>query len=124
MKCIYTYFRNGKELPNNEWEEMLKKDFQNDSCYSKNKDRIGIVYSDLEKGYKMEINNNFYQYKINYLYDSAKELFDDLRFDGMLFDIIVDAMEQMTEEELFNILSKSKNIDIKDKDLLLKDVRF
>lgn len=124
MKCIYTYFRNGKELPKNEWEEMLKRDFQNDSYYSENKSRISIVYRDLEKGYKMEINNNFYQYTINYLCDSAKELFDDLRFEGMLFDIIVDIMEQMTEEELFNILSKSKNIDIKDKNLLLKDIRF
>lgn len=72
MKCIYNYFRNGKELPNNEWEEMLKKDFQNDSYYSENKSRINIVYRDLEKGYKMEINNNFYQYTTNCLYDSAK----------------------------------------------------
>ena len=54
------------------------------------------------------------------LYDSAKELLNDLMWEGH-YEGIFDVLKQMTEEEVFNIVSKIEYVNVQDGKLLLKD---
>lgn len=120
MKCIDTYFRDGKELSGEEWIKMLKQDSEIEQ-QSRSWDVFGVLLSDIDKGRDVEVNGHYYEQRTDFLYETAKELFEDLLFEGH-HDVIIDALERVTEEELFNVLSKSKYIDIKvNKKLLLKD---
>ena len=120
MKYIDTYFRDGKELSSEEWSQMLKIDLEIEQK-SRNWDVAGVVYSDIGNGRDVEVNGHYYEQRTDFLYDSAKELFEDLMFEGH-YDLIIDVLNEMDEEEIFTILSKSKCINVKEnKKLLLKD---
>lgn len=120
MKYIDTYFRDGTKVSCEEWSQMLKIDLEIEQK-SRSWDVAGVVYSDIGNGRDVEVNGHYYQQRTDFLYDSAKELFEDLMFDGH-YDMIIDVLKEMTEEEVFNILSKSKCIHVKEnRQLLLKD---
>ena len=80
MNYITTHFRNGKELSFDEWKRMFNEDLDKENK-SLGWDISGAVYSDLGNGRDIELNGHFYQRRTNILYDSAKELFDDLMCD-------------------------------------------
>lgn len=119
MNYITTHFRNGKELSFDEWKRMFNEDLDKENK-SLGWDISGAVYSDLGNGRDIELNGHFYQRRTNILYDSAKELFDDLMCDGE-YEVIFDVLKEMTEEEIFNIVSKIKCVNIQEDKLLLKD---
>lgn len=120
MKYIDIYFKDGTEVSCEEWYAMINEDIEKvqeqHSAFW-----VSAVHSDLSNGRDVQINGHNYQQRTNILYDSAKELFEDLMFDGH-YDVIVDVLKEMTEEEIFNVLSKSKCISAKEnKQLLLID---
>ena len=119
MDYITTHFRDGKELSFEEWNKMIKEDLNKEN-ESLTWDISGAVYSDLGNGRDIELNGHYYQRRTDTLYDSSKELFDDLMCDGQ-YDVIFDVLKEMTEEEISCIVSKMKCVNVKDDKYLLKD---
>lgn len=119
MKYITTYLRDGKELSHEEWKKMFDEDLDKEN-ESLTWDISGAVYSDLANGRDISLNEHYYERKTDRLYDSAKELFEDLMDDGQ-YDVIFDVLKEMSEKEIFNIVSKMQCVNIKDDKLLLKD---
>lgn len=116
---IITYSRDGKQVSSEEWREMLKEDLAKENN-ELTWDISDAVYSDLGNGRDIELNGHFYERRTNMLYNSAKELFDDLMSEGQ-YDVILDALKEMTEKEIYNIVSKMNCVTVKDEKLLLKD---
>ena len=119
MNYITTHFRDGKELSFDEWKRIFNEDLDKENK-SLGWDISGAVYSDLGNGRDIILNGHSYQRRTNILYDSAKELFDDLMWDGE-YEVIFDVLKEMTEKEIFNIVSKIKCVNIQEDKLLLKD---
>ena len=119
MKYITTYLRDDKELSVEEWKKMFKEDLDKEN-ESLTWDISGAVYSDLANGRDMDLNGHYYERKTDRLYDSAKELFEDLIDDGH-YDVIFDVLKEMSEKEIFYIVSKIQCVNITDNKLLLKD---
>lgn len=119
MNYITIYFRDEKQVSHEEWNKMLKEDIEKENEYF-TWNISDAVYSDIGNGRDIEVNGHDYSIRTDLLYDSAKELFNDLMFDGH-YDEIFDVLKEMTEEEIFNIVSKIKCVNIKDNKLLLKD---
>lgn len=116
---ITTHLRDGKQVSFEEWNKMLKEDL------AKENERLtwdisGAVYSDLGNGRDIELNGHFYERRTNILYDSARELFDDLMSEGQ-YDVIFDTLKEMTEKEIYSIVSRMNCVIVKDEKLLLKD---
>ena len=119
MEYIITHFRDGKELSFEEWNKMINEDLHKEN-ESLTWDISDAVYSDLVNGRDIELNGHYYQKRTDILYDSSKELFDDLMYDGP-YDVILDVLKEMTEEEISCIVSKMKCVNVKDYKYLLKD---
>ena len=119
MEYIVTRFRDGKEVSFEEWSKMLKEDVEKENEYS-TWNISGAVYLDIGEGRDVEVNGHDYSQIIDSLYDSAKELLNDLIFDGH-YDVILEVLKEMTEEETFTIVSKMKCVNVIDNKLLLKD---
>ena len=119
MKYIVTHLRDGKELSFEEWKKMFDEDLDKEN-ESLTWDISGAVYSDLGNGRDIDLNGHYYERKTDKLYDSAKELFEDLMDDGH-YHVIFDVLKEMSEEEIFNIVSKMQCVDVKDSKCLLKD---
>lgn len=119
IEYITTHLRDGKQVSNEEWNKMLKEDLAKEN-ESLTWDISGAVYSDLGNGRDVELNGHYYERRTNMLYDSAKELFDDLMSEGQ-YDVILDALKEMTDEEIYNIVSKMKCVTVEAEKLLLKD---
>ena len=119
VEYITTHLRDGEQVSNEEWSEMLKEDLAKEN-ESLTWDISGAIFSDLGNGRDVELNGHYYESRTNMLYDSAKELFDDLMSEGQ-YDVILDTLKEMSEEEIFNIVSKMKCVITKDEKLLLKD---
>lgn len=116
---ITTHLRDGKQVSFEEWNKMLKEDLAKEN-ESLTWDISGAVYSDLGNDRDIELNGHFYERRTNILYDSAKELFDDLMSEGQ-YDVILDALKEMTEKEIYSIVSRMNCVTVKDEKLLLKD---
>ncbi len=119
VEYITTYSRDGKQVSNEEWSKMLKEDLVKEN-ESLTWDISSAVYSDLGNGRDVELNGHYYERRTDMLYDSAKELFDDLMSEGQ-YDVILDALKEMAEEEIYNIVLKMKCVTVEDRKLLLKD---
>ena len=119
MKYIDTYFRDGKELSFEELKTIFKEDL-NEEKKSFTWDISGSVYTDFYNGKDIELNGHVYATRTKILYDSAKELFNNLVTNGQS-EIILEALNELTETELFGILSKIKCVNVKDNKLLLED---
>ena len=119
MNYINTYFRDGKSVSYEEWNKMLKEDIEKENKYS-SWNVSDAIHSDIGNGRDVEANDHDYSSRTDILYDSAKELFEDLMCDGQ-YDVIFDVLKEMSEEEIFHIVSKMKCVNIKDNKLLLKD---
>lgn len=109
----------GKQVSFEEWSEQLKEDLEKEN-EELGWSISGAVYSDLGNGRDVEVNGHYYERRTNMLYNSAKELFNDLMSEGQ-YDVILDALKEMSEVELLNIVSKMKCVTVKNEKLLLKD---
>lgn len=119
MDCITTYYRDDKEMSFEEFEKIFDEDLEKEN-ESLGWDIKGAVYSDWGNGRDVELNGHEYKCRTVEIYDSAKELFDDFMFEGY-YDMLFDVLKEMSETEIFNIVSKLKCVDVKDGKLMLKD---
>lgn len=119
MDYITTYYRDDKEISVEEFKKLFKEDLKK-ANESLRWDISGAVYSDWSEGRDVELNGHEYKCRTIEIYDSAKELFDDFMFEGY-YDMLFDVLKEMSEAEIFTIVSKMKCVDVKDGKLLLKD---
>lgn len=119
-KYITTYFINKKEVTYEEWSESLKKDLDEESKHYK-WDFSSVVQADIFNGRDVEVNGNLYERRTAILYDSAKELLKEGYYYGLSDEIYDMLLEELSEEEIFNLLSKLRCVEVKDGKLLLKD---
>lgn len=120
-KYITIYLRDNQQISHEEWRNLLKEDVKKDEeKYSWNVS--GAIFSDLANGREVEVNGHYYNSKTDIVYETAKELFEDLIFEGH-YDLFFDVLKEMNEEEIFQIVSKMKcvKVDQEAKTLILKD---
>lgn len=119
MDYITTHFRDDIEISFKEWDKLIDEDIVTEN---KNLgwDITGAVSSDLGNSRDIYINGHSYKRRTVTVYDSAKELLDELIWDGH-YDIICDVLKELSEEEIFTIISKIKYVTINDDKLLLRD---
>ena len=108
MDYIYHRFRDGKEINENDWYELLKIDVEEESR-DHEWDLKTATYTDVFNGRDVNLNGHLYQIKLEEVYDTACELLEDL-VDSGEYDIILDAVQYLSEDELRMIFSKLKRV--------------
>ena len=119
MDYITTYYRDDKEISFEEFKKIFKEDLEKEN-ETLGWDISGAVYSDWGNGRDVTLNKHEYKCRTVSLYNSAKELFDDFMSEGY-YDILFDVLKEMSEDEIFNIVSKMKCVNVQDGKLMLKD---
>lgn len=116
---IHKYIRDDKEIHEEEWHRLLKQDIhEEETAYIW---KISYyVNTDIGEGREIEVNGHSYQIKTDTVYESAKELFADLMFEGKQEDIL-SVLDKLPESDLFRILSMVENITAKDGKLILEE---
>lgn len=110
--------RDGVELPRSEWSKFLNEDIDAENA-TKSWNIRGTVMTDIGNGRDIEINGHLYQQRNHVLYDSAKELLNEV----ILYNPndILNILERMPEETIAEIIMKLDNVEKKDEKYLLKD---
>ena len=98
MDYIYHKFRDGKEINENDWYELLKIDVEEENR-DHQFDFKAATYTDVFNGMDVDPNGHLYQIKVEQVYDSAYELLEDLICCGEL-DAILEAAQHLSEDEL------------------------
>lgn len=119
MNYITTYYRDDKEISFAEFKKIFDDDLKKETEIH-GWDMRSSVYIDWCNGHDITLNKHEYKCRTVELYDSAKELFDNFMFVGDYY-MIIDVLKEMSEDEIFNIVSKLKCVNIKDGKLILKD---
>lgn len=116
---IHKYIRDDKEIHEEEWRRLLKQDiYEEEVVY--NWEISNYVNTDIGEGREVEVNDHSYQIKTDTVYESAKELFADLMFEGKQEDIL-SVLDNLPESDLFRILSMVENVTAKDGKLILEE---
>lgn len=97
MDYITTYFRDGEQLSHEEWNKMLEEDIEKENEHS-TWDVSSVICSDIGEGRDVEVNGHDYSIRTDYVYDTAKELLEDMIFDGKSYELI-EAVKSLSEEE-------------------------
>lgn len=119
MDYITTYYRDDKEISFEEFKKIFEEDLEKEN-ETLTWDISGAVYSDWGNGRDVTLNGHEYKCRTVRLYNSAKELFDDFMLVGD-YDILLDVLKEMSENEIFNIASKMNCVNVQDGKLMLKD---
>ena len=119
MDYITTYYRDDKAISFEEFKKVFDEDLEkeNENCTWDIRDEVYGYWSD---GIDIKLNGHEYKRRTDSLCDSAKELFEEFLRNGN-YKMIIDVLKEMTEEEIFNIVSKMKCVNIKNDKFLLKD---
>lgn len=110
--------RDGIELSRAEWVKFLNEDLDAENA-TKTWDIRGAVMTDIGNGRDIELNGHLYQQRIHTLYDSAKELLDEVIVNNP--NDILEILEKMTEETIAEVVMQLENVEKKDGKYLLKD---
>lgn len=117
MDCITTYYRDDKEISFEEFKKIFKEDLE------KENETLGLdiaIYTDWSDEGELVLNEYKYKCRTIRLYNSAKELFDEFMLEGC-YDMLFDVLKEMSENEIFNIVSKMSCVNVQDGKLTLKD---
>lgn len=114
---IFAYFKDDVKLSFDEWCESINKDAKLEAQLLGH-DYSSAIHTDIGNGRDVEINGHNYSSRVDKLYSSATELFNDLMNEGH-HDVILNALYKISEQELFNILSKIKPVCVKHNNKLL-----
>lgn len=112
--------RDGVELSRAEWVKFLNEDLDAENA-TRTWDIRGTVMTDIGNGRDIELNGHLYQQRNHVLYDSAKELLDEVIVNNP--NDILEILEKMPEETIAEIIIQLKNVEKKDEKFLLKDER-
>lgn len=94
---IHHYYRDDKELPYEEWIELFKEDLEKEAEGCTWNIR-SAVWTDYGNGRDQDLNGHEYKSRTDFAYDTAKELLEDMIFEGKHSELI-DAIESLTEAE-------------------------
>ena len=86
---IHHYYRDDKELPYEEWIELFKEDLEKEA-ESYTWDIRGVVWTDYSNGRDQDLNGHEYKSRTDEVYDTAKELLEDMIYDGKHSELIDD----------------------------------
>ena len=94
---INHYYRNDKELSYEEWINQFKSDLDKEN-ERRTWDISGAVWTDYGNGRDIELNGYVYKHRVEYVYNTAKELLEDMIFNGIDCELI-EAIKSFSEEE-------------------------
>ena len=119
MEYFTTYYRDGKKISFEEFKMVFKEDLDKEN-ESYAWDIRGAIYSDWNNGHDVALNGHEYKCRTDCLYNSARELLDDLMCYGD-YEVIFDALKAMPDVEIFDIVSKMECVNIIGRRCILKD---
>lgn len=117
---IERWLRDGTEISKSAWHRLIQEDINVENSES-TWDITATVNTDIGNGREIELNGHLYQTKTDMLYDTAKELFDELYVCGD-YDIIIEILQQLSEEELAAFFTKSERIAVVNGKFVYKDL--
>lgn len=103
---IHHYYRDDKELPYEEWIKLFKEDLEKEA-ESRTWNIRGAVWTDYGNGRDQDLNGHEYKRRTDEVYDTAKELLEDMILYGKHCELI-DVIESLSEDEAQMIV---KHID-------------
>ena len=94
---IHHYYRDDEELPYEKWIKLFREDLDKEAEQYE-WDVRSAVWTDYGNGRDLDLNGHEYKTRTDEVYDTAKELLEDMIFDGKHSELI-DAIESLTEAE-------------------------
>ena len=122
MDYITTYFRDGKQVSHEEWNRMLKEDTKKENEYS-TWDISGVICTDIGEGRDVEVNGHDYSSRTDSVYDTAKELLEDMIFDGRSYELI-EAITALSEEEARVFIKYIDSVKTNEQKFILEEVEL
>ena len=119
--CIHHYFRDDEELSYEDWNLLFDKDLDAES-EKYDWDVRSVVYTDYGNGRDIDLNGHEYKSRTDCVYDTAKELLEDMIFDGNQSELI-DAIQGLPEEEAARFVSYLNRAQRNKDKFILKDDR-
>lgn len=81
MDTITRYLRNGEQLDQHEWRQLLKSDLDSHVNSVKHMPRStaeGAVMFDIWNRHKVSVNGSIYEVRIDYVFDTASDVMADI----------------------------------------------
>ena len=94
---IHHYYRDDKGLPHEEWIKLFKADLEKEAEDCTWNIR-SAVWTDYGNGRDSYLNGHEYKSRTDVVYDTAKELLEDMISDGKHYELI-EAIESLSEKE-------------------------
>ena len=94
---INHFYRDDEELPYDEWIELFKADLDKEA-EGHTWNIKSAVWTDYSNGRDCYLNGHVYKSRTDYVYNTAKDLLDDMAFEGKHYELLK-AIESLSEEE-------------------------
>lgn len=120
IKFITTHYIDNIAVTQEEWTKSLEDSIEKERPKWKGYNLKGSIYSDLGNGRDVIIGGHDYKRRTVSEYNNPHELLTDIIFNGD-FDMLYEALDSMSDEELFSLLSRVKHITAEDDKLYLSD---
>ena len=119
IEYINVYLRDEKELPFKEWNNKLNQDVEIENS-QRTWNITSSINTDLANGREIYVNGHSYYQKTNMLYDSSRELFEDLADEDPY--TIIDIIKNMSDEKIENIILQIDGIKKVDNKFLCEEI--
>lgn len=94
---INHYYRDDEEFYYDDWMKLFKADLDSEAEMH-TWDIRSAVWTDYSNGRDCDLNGHIYKSRTDYAYNTAKDLLDDMIFEGKQYELIK-AIESLSEEE-------------------------
>jgi len=118
---IEHYYRDGKELPYEEWIALFKEDLEKENEDS-TWDITGSVWTDYGNGRDIDLNGHEYKNRTDCVFNKAKDLINDMIYDGKDYELIK-AIESLSEEESVMFIKHIERVKVEVQKFILQDER-
>lgn len=122
MDYITTYFRDEKQVSKEEWNKMLEEDIEKENEHS-TWDISGVICTDIGEGRDVQVNGHDYSSRTDYIYDTAKELIEDMILDGRSCELI-EAITAFSEEEARAFIKHIDGVKTNEQKFILEDAEY
>lgn len=122
-ECIYHYFRDGVEIQHDEFQRLFDEDLDIEDTQCRELCGYSIKYivlSDFGEGHDCTLNGHVYGCRCDYIYDSAKELLEDMIDEGYHGELF-DAMKLLSEEDAKCLARKLSRVHVDGHKFILAD---
>ena len=118
-ECINHYYRDDKELSYDEWMELFRTDLDKEAEECTWNIR-SVVWCDYNNGRDCDLNGHVYKNRTDYAYNTAKDLLNDMIFDGKQYELIK-AIESLSEEEAEMFVRHIDRVKKNERKFILED---